>query len=216
MQANQINIQDIIKLAEQAGEAIMKIYSVDFSVEYKDDKSPLTDADRAANAIIIDGLKSTGIPVLSEEGKAIPYQDRKNWTLFWLVDPLDGTKEFIKKNGEFTVNIALIENGHPVMGVVYAPAMGITYYGSKSEGSFKKNSGGQIDKLPLPGEHNRAEKIRVVASRSHMSPETEEFVASLKEKTREIEFLSSGSSLKLCLIAEGAADIYPRLAPTME
>ena len=143
---NQINIQDIVTLAKEAGNAIMQIYIQDFEVEYKQDNSPLTLADKNANDIIEDGLKqlSVSFPILSEEGKEIPYKDRKHWEYFWLVDPLDGTKEFVKKNDEFTVNIALIHKDTPVLGVVYAPALDVCYWAKKGEGAFKDGQ-----KLPL-------------------------------------------------------------------
>lgn len=212
---NKIDVQDIVALARKAGEAIMAIYQKDFKVEFKADESPLTEADKAAHNIIEQGLKEldqkngTAIPIMSEEGKNIPYEDRKNWDYFWMVDPVDGTKEFIKKNGEFTVNIALINNGVPVLGVVYAPALGQMYWAKQGEGAFKD---GQL--LPLKQSAQR-KSYKVVASRSHMSDETKQFIDDI-ETAKEKELVSIGSSLKLCLVAEGEADIYPRLGPTME
>ncbi len=210
-----INIEDIVALAKKAGDAIMDIYQKDFEVEFKADQSPLTEADTAAHKIIEQGLKELDqknnrlIPLMSEEGKNIPYQDRKDWDYFWMVDPVDGTKEFIKKNGEFTVNIALINQGMPVLGVVYAPALGQMYWAKQGEGAFKD---GQA--LPLKRAEQR-DSYKVVASRSHMSDETKKFIDEIKtEKVKEL--VSIGSSLKLCLVAEGEADIYPRLGPTME
>jgi len=211
-----VNIQDIILLAEKAGLEIMKIYQKDFSIEYKDDKSPLTEADKKSNEIICAGLNETGIPVLSEEGKETPYEKRKRWKAFWLIDPIDGTKEFIKKNGEFTVNIALIENGVPVLGVVHVPVMNVTYYGSMRGGSFVKDKNNNTKRLPLKKNNEPERKLSVVASRTHMSPETQAFIDNLKKKTKQVEIISSGSSLKFCLVAEGSADVYPRLGPTME
>jgi len=210
-----INVQDIVALAKKAGEAIMGIYNKDFEVEFKGDNSPLTDADKAAHNIIEHGLKeldkknSTAIPLMSEEGKKIPYEDRKDWDYFWMVDPVDGTKEFVKKNGEFTVNIALISNGVPVLGVVYAPALGQMYWAKQGEGAYKD---GQL--LPLKRSVQR-KAYKVVASRSHMSDETKQFIDDI-ETDKDKELVSIGSSLKLCLVAEGEADIYPRLGPTME
>lgn len=210
-----IDVQDIVELAKQAGEAIMEIYKKDFEVEFKADESPLTEADKAAHNIIEAGLlaldqkNGTQIPVLSEEGKGIPYEDRKDWEYFWLVDPVDGTKEFVKKNGEFTVNIALIHQGVPVMGVVFAPALNETYWAKKHAGAFKDGQ-----KLPLKTEVNR-ETYNIVASRSHMSDETRLFIENI-ETSKEKDLISIGSSLKICLVAEGEADIYPRLGPTME
>jgi 3'(2'), 5'-bisphosphate nucleotidase len=193
----------------------MEIYKKDFEVEFKADESPLTEADKAAHNIIEAGLRAldqkndTQIPVLSEEGKGIPYEERKGWEYFWLVDPVDGTKEFVKKNGEFTVNIALIHKDTPVLGVVYAPALGDTYSAKKGEGAFKN---GQA--LPLTKESEQS-TYNVVASRSHMSSETQDFIDSI-ETDKPKEIVSIGSSLKLCMVAEGAASCYPRVGPTME
>jgi 3'(2'), 5'-bisphosphate nucleotidase len=208
---NQINIQDIVTIAKEAGNAIMQIYDQDFEVEYKQDNSPLTLADKKANDIIEDGLNhlSVNLPILSEEGKEVSYEDRKLWEYFWLVDPLDGTKEFLKKNGEFTVNIALIHQNTPVLGVVYAPALDICYWAKKDEGAFKDGQ-----RLPLKTKEQR-ETYKVVASRSHMSNETKKFITKIKTD-KEKELISIGSSLKICLVAEGEADIYPRLGPTIE
>jgi len=208
---SQINTQDIVAIAKASGDAIIQMYSQDFEVEYKQDSSPLTIADKKANDIIENGLNQLPVsfPVLSEEGKDIPYEQRKQWEYFWLVDPLDGTKEFVKKNGEFTVNIALIHKGIPVLGVVYAPALGICYWAKKSEGAFKD---GKI--LPLKTEDQR-ETYKIVVSRSHMSNETQVFIDNI-DADKEKELIAIGSSLKICLVAEGEADIYPRLGPTME
>ena len=208
---NQIDIQDIITIAKEAGNAIMQIYKQDFEVEYKQDSSPLTLADKKANDIIEDGLNqlSVNFPILSEEGKETPYEDRKHWEYFWLVDPLDGTKEFVKKNGEFTVNIALICKDTPVLGVVYAPALDICYWAKQDEGAFKDGQ-----KLPLKTDSQR-NTYKIVASRSHMSDETQAFIDAI-DIDKEKELISIGSSLKICLVAEGEADIYPRLGPTME
>ncbi|MGE4490046.1 MAG: 3'(2'),5'-bisphosphate nucleotidase CysQ [Kiritimatiellales bacterium] len=216
-----------VRAALDAGRAILDIYQRDFSVEYKDDHSPLTEADKAAHGIIFQALEKTGLPVLSEESKAVPYEDRKDWARFWLVDPLDGTKEFIRKNGEFTVNIALVENGRPVLGVVYAPVLQTLYCGMLDVERGISNAWKAIDcakktiaelmesSVPLPTFDIPHSTIRVVASRSHMNPETEAFIAGLEAKGR-VELVSSGSSLKLCMVAEGSADVYPRIAPTME
>jgi len=208
---SQINIQDIVTIAKEAGDAIMQVYKQNFEVEYKQDNSPLTLADKKANDIIETGLKqlSVNFPILSEEGKSIPYEDRKYWEYFWLVDPLDGTKEFVKKNDEFTVNIALIYKDTPVLGVVYAPALDVCYWAKQDEGAFKDGK-----KLPLKTKEQR-NTYKIVASRSHMSDDTQAFIDAI-DTNKEKELVSIGSSLKICLVAEGEADIYPRLGPTME
>ena len=206
-----IDVKQIIAIAKDAGDAIMEIYNKDFTVEYKNDKSPLTEADLKSNEMICKALNELypSIPILSEENKAAPYAERKDWEYFWLIDPIDGTKEFIKKNGEFTVNIALIQNDTPVLGVVYAPVLDEMYYAKKGDGAFKN-----AKKLPLLINNNPKESLSVVASKSHLSEETQAFIDKLDTKI--IEQVSKGSSLKLCMVAEGIADIYPRLAPTME
>jgi len=208
---DKIELEDIVFIAKDAGEAIMQIYNRDFNIEYKDDKSPLTEADLKANDIICSNLTRLypNIPIMSEENKQVAYDNRKKWDYYWCIDPIDGTKEFIKKNDEFTVNIALIHKNTPVLGVVYAPAINEMYKAKKGEGAFKNNQ-----KLPLQTNLNPKEKLFVVASKSHLSHETQEFIDNLE--TKKIEQVSKGSSLKLCMVAEGKADIYPRLAPTME
>lgn len=220
-----------IKASVLAGKEIVNVYTKETEVEYKSDNSPLTTADRLSHQKIIDALATTHLPILSEEGKSIDYSERKNWQLFWMVDPLDGTKEFIKKNGEFTVNIALIKNHIPILGVVYAPIINTIYFGAQKLGSYKCDLP-MLDFLALFSENNFLETLikkssklpieksnstfTVVASRSHLSPETQNFITELKTKHGSVDFISKGSSLKICLVAEGAADIYPRLAPTME
>ena len=208
---NQIDTQDIVTIAKEAGNVIMQIYKQDFEVEYKQDSSPLTLADKKANDIIEDGLNQLPVnfPILSEESKDIPYENRQYWEYFWLVDPLDGTKEFVKRNGEFTVNIALIHKDTPVLGVVYAPALDICYWAKQDEGAFKDGQ-----RLPLKTKDQR-ETYKIVASRSHMSDETQAFINAI-DVDKEKELISIGSSLKICLVAEGRADIYPRLGSTME
>lgn len=207
-------IETALKAATDAAKAIMKIYETgDFGIEAKSDNSPLTLADKAAQREIIKWLSLTEFPILSEEGKFIPFDERKNWTQFWMVDPLDGTKEFIKKNGEFTVNIALIQNGKPVWGVVVAPALDKTYY-INDEGNVILLEIEQTTLLanrPAPLDKTKP-NLRVVASRSHMDLNTEAFVNDLVNPI----IVSMGSSLKFMMIAEGKADVYPRFAPTME
>ncbi len=215
-----------IQAAVNAGKAILEIYgSADFGIEYKTDSSPLTIADLKANELIGEILKETEIPILSEEGKSIPYMNRSWWKRFWLVDPLDGTKEFIKRNGEFTVNIALVVEGKVEFGVVYAPVLSELYLGIPGRGAFlcrdEKYYHQPLDYLlqfaeSLPIDQNDEEHYRVVASRSHYNQETEEFVNSLDSGGKKISLVSKGSSLKLCMVASGEADVYPRLGPTME
>lgn len=209
-----IDIKIVCKIAKQAGSAIMKIYGTDdFSVEYKEDSSPLTTADKASHEVIMAGLKKhfPEIPILSEEGTDIPYAVRKEWQRFWLVDPLDGTKEFIKRNGEFTVNIALIEDGKPVTGVVYVPAQDKLYWGTVCEGGWVQQN--ERAAVPISTRKSDSEAgLTVVMSRSHPSPELEEYLKEINVA----EALPVGSSLKLCVVAEGKADLYPRLGLTME
>ena len=242
-----------IQAAIEAGRDIMAIYddpAADFGIERKADNSPLTRADKAAHARIMSFLEPTGIPVLSEEGAHLPYEERRHWHRLWIVDPLDGTKEFIKRNGEFTVNIALVEDGTPILGVIYVPVKQELYYGSAEQASpltvppsikviapsLTGDWGRRGDtecvsgptkgsKSPLATEGRAggesvgggsARPFTVVASRSHLSPETEAFINELRREHPDLELVSSGSSLKICLVAEGKADIYPRHAPTME
>lgn len=204
-------LEAVRKIADTAGEAIMSIYERDFDVELKDDRSPLTEADRAAHQIIVASLSGLALelPVLSEESASEDLEQRRAWDRFWLVDPLDGTKEFIKRNGEFTVNIALIENHAPVLGVVVAPALGATYTGIVGTGAWKLAGGASV---PIQVQQPASEPLRVVGSRSHASPE----LAAFLEKIGRHEIKPMGSSLKICLIAEGQADLYPRLGPTSE
>ena len=204
-----------------AGSAILKIYdSGDFDVQKKGDDSPLTRADLASHEVIAAALAATGIPLLSEEGRSIPYEERSAWSRLWIVDPIDGTKEFIRRNGEFTVNIALVEDGLPALGVIYVPVSRSLYLGLVGEGAWKVevDEAGSwslegASKLPMPqGER----PFTVVASRSHLSDETKEFIEERVKEHGEINSISRGSSLKLCMVAEGLADCYPRFAPTME
>jgi len=211
-----------INASIDAGNEILKIYHSDFTIQHKKDKTPVTNADKNAHACIQKALESTGLPILSEEGEIPSYSDRKNWSKFWMVDPLDGTKEFVNQNGEFTVNIALIENNEPSMGIIYIPVTQELYFSDKD--TYKtENITSQVESLEglvnishlLPFNQKRTSFI-VAASRSHINTETEEFINRLSENHKNIETLKKGSSLKLCLIAEGTIDIYPRFSPTME
>jgi 3'(2'), 5'-bisphosphate nucleotidase len=234
----------VIKAAYKAGRKILEIYEsdMDFGVESKADNSPLTIADKQSHKIIRSALMSLDIPFMSEEGRSIPYEERSQWQRYWLVDPLDGTKEFIKRNGEFTVNIALIDNREPVLGIVYVPVSDTMYFAEKGVGAFKLQdfsrvypqiwgseslgaAGGEdflftvAEQLPVPDDYEASgngRKYKVVGSRSHATQELQDYVEELKRTHGDIEFVSAGSSLKFCLVAEGRADHYPRLGPTME
>ena len=214
-----------LEAAIVAGIEIMKVYEKeDFQVEIKSDASPLTEADKKANHIINDHLGPTGIPIISEENIELPFDERKKWKQCWIVDPLDGTKEFIKRNGEFTVNIALISGGKPELGVIYAPALKILYYGLVSEKkAFKyQRTSEEVDMYEILGSaveigpKGISDCINVVGSRSHMNEETLKFIEDLRENEKEVKVVSKGSSLKFCLLAEGEAHYYPRFGPTME
>ncbi|MFC4557998.1 3'(2'),5'-bisphosphate nucleotidase CysQ [Virgibacillus kekensis] len=220
-----VNIKNLLEISLVAGQEILAVYKQDIEVETKEDNSPLTEADQRSHQAIMKGLQShPNLPVLSEEGRNISYQERKDWNEFFLVDPLDGTKEFIKKNGEFTVNIAVIKDKYPILGVIYAPVLDTFYFGKEDLGAFKLENASKkeimdekdllVKSIALP-QKNDSSKVNVVASRSHMSAETEEFINELRKK-REVDVVSAGSSLKFCLVAEGKADYYPRYAPTME
>ena len=209
--------------ALEAGSEILKIYGGDHGVEYKSDESPLTLADKASHECIVQHLTSTALPILSEEGKSISFEDRRHWSTFWLIDPLDGTKEFIKRNGEFTVNIALIQNQLPVWGVVYAPWLKLLYWGEVGKGAWmieevaaNVSLQNLIANARMIKSQPQADPYKVVGSRSHSSAETEEFIEQLRKEHKQLEFVSMGSSLKICLVAEGKAQVYPRYAPTME
>lgn len=208
-------LNQVIKTAVEAGQKILEFYETDVEVITKEDDSPLTKADLAAHHIILDNLKdiSPDTPIISEESGIPDFDERKNWDQFWLVDPLDGTKEFIKKNGEFTVNIALIEGDKPVLGVVYVPAMDVLYYAEKSIGSFKKEGDKEAIKLESPV-FEAPGKAKIVVSRSHGDDKTAKKLQELDIQV--IDEVPSGSSIKFCLVAEGKADLYPRLGPTME
>lgn len=208
---HKIDIDAVIRIAREAGDAILEIYRRDFAVYEKSDASPLTEADLASHRIIVDSLKrlTPEIPVLSEEDADIPFEERSGWSTYWLIDPLDGTKEFIKKNDEFTVNIALVREHKAVAGVVHVPATGVTYYGEAGKGAWKIENGETTQIHATPQART---PLRVAGSRSHAGGSLQQFLA----KVGEHEIVSMGSSLKLCLVAEGKADIYPRLGPTSE
>jgi 3'(2'), 5'-bisphosphate nucleotidase len=207
-----IAIEKLVDIAREAGKKTLEFYNSEIEVTSKDDDSPLTKADLAAHHYIVDHLSElTDAPIISEESGVPEYEERKEWTKFWLVDPLDGTKEFIKKNGEFTVNIALIDDGVPVQGVVHLPAKDLTYFGEKDKGSFLQE-GDKKPKEIYSVMSSKEDPIRVVVSRSHGSEAQEKWIADHNV----IETVPSGSSIKLCLVAEGRADVYPRLGPTME
>ena len=216
----------VIRAAREAGQAIMNIYNSDFHVSFKSDESPITEADKQAHEIIMGLLNETDIPILSEEGNEIPFDERKEWKHYWLIDPLDGTKEFVTGNGEFTVNIALIKKDTPVLGVVYAPVPDVLYFATEETGALKLNSFSEFDanvafheilnqstRLPLTRD---TDKFIIVASRSHLNTETSDYIKEIEKKHSNTELLSAGSSLKLCMIAENKADVYPRFGPTME
>ena len=217
-----------IDAALKAGEEILSIYddpASDFQIERKADNSPLTIADRKAHRVISSMLADTPYPVLSEEGRSIPYKERSGWESLWIVDPLDGTKEFIKRNGEFTVNIAWVSGSVPRMGVIYVPVKRVLYFADEALGAYKLENVTSREDATLEELTARAVKLPsdkghegyvVVASRSHLTPETEQFVAEARSMFPCVEMISSGSSIKMCLVAEGTADVYPRFAPTME
>ena len=215
--------------AVKAGAEILKIYNApdaDFGVEMKADNSPLTIADKISHQTIVENLQQFNIPILSEEGTHLSYAERSSWRELWVVDPLDGTKEFIKRNGEFTVNIALVEKGAPVLGVIYVPVKKDLYFAERTIGAFKMTNVDEnniptdmsavIEKSVMLPMASRREKSVVVASRSHLSPETQLFIEEYAKRHPNLEMQSAGSSLKICMVAEGAADVYPRFAPTME
>ena len=228
-----------VKAAYRAGCKILEIYDNDFTVEHKADNSPLTQADTASHQIIRDGLKPLGFPLLSEEGKSIPFAQRSQWSSYWLIDPLDGTKEFIKRNGEFTVNIAFMEHNAPVMGVIYVPVQDRLYFALKGQGAFRiedfekkyVNDFGpdpedfSAEKMlrlfleaavRLPDKRADKKGFTIIGSRSHVTHDLEMHVERMQTLHEEVDFISAGSSLKFCRVAEGAADQYPRLGPTME
>lgn len=213
-----LDLDHLKATARKAGDAILEVYGTAFEVDVKEDNSPLTEADRRSNDVIVAALEERypEIPIISEETRTLPYADRRDWDRFWLVDPLDGTKEFIKRNGEFTVNIALVEKGEPVAGVVFQPEADRLYWAARGQGAWRSVEGGVPEALEGGPHYRDADAVVVVASRSHLTEAVQDFVAELEAAGKTVEFRSSGSSLKLCLVAEGTAHVYPRLGPTME
>ena len=226
-----------LQASVRAGRATLEVYETDFEVERKADQSPLTVADRRSHAIIAGALAATGIPVLSEEGKSIPFSERRDWRRLWIVDPLDGTKEFVKRLGEFTINIALVEDQRPTLGVVYVPVKRTLYFGRIEEGAFRLEDPEALGRLmgggpfgepaaavaffkarstQLPDDRSVHTPYVIVGSRSHATEELHAFVERRRRELGAVSFISAGSSLKYCLVAEGRADLYPRLGPTME
>ncbi|WP_346838063.1 3'(2'),5'-bisphosphate nucleotidase CysQ [Microbulbifer sp. SAOS-129_SWC] len=215
-------LEQVIEICERAGEAILAVYnsSAELQVETKADDSPVTAADLAAHKVLAPALAELldGVPVLSEEQELPSFDERQQWQRYWIVDPLDGTKEFIRRTGEFTVNVALIDNGEPVLGVVYVPVLNITYAGSKTDGAFKRTADGEsaIRVRSLQPRLEAGEAVELVASRSHGAGAVDQLVERIEGALGSVACKNMGSSLKLCLVAEGAADLYPRLAPTCE
>ena len=205
-----------VQIAREAGRKILQIYNTEFDIEHKDDKSPLTNADMASHHTIIEALSrlTPEIPVLSEESAKLPFAERSQWNVYWLVDPLDGTREFIKRNGEFTVNIALIDNHQSILGVIHVPVLDIDYFAYSGGGAFKSEHGGEAQTIAV--KTLDADRLTVAGSRSHGSEEMQKYMAKLTASYKDIEMLSMGSSLKFCLVAEGKADLYPRLGLTSE
>jgi 3'(2'), 5'-bisphosphate nucleotidase len=239
--AARIKDEELLLSAAQAallaGDEILAVYDTDFSVDFKSDESPLTLADTRSHDLITKQLAATGIPILSEEGRDIPFEQRSGWQQLWIVDPLDGTKEFVKRRGEFTVNIALVEKGRPRMGIIYVPVKKTLYFGERGIGSYKLTDGTALNDLrraaprrldaallgdisargrKLPSRQGRPDALAIVGSRSHGGEALQEYVETKRREAGNVDFISAGSSLKFCLVAEGAADIYPRLGPTME
>lgn len=209
-------IQEARRIARIAGDAIMDVYARDFSVYEKSDASPLTEADLAAHRVILAGLGALtpALPILSEESADIPYEERRHWETYWLVDPLDGTREFVKRRTDFTVNIALIHDGRPILGVVYVPVQNRTYFAAAGLGAHRQDDGG--DPVAIHVQTGRGGPLRILGSRSHSSQLLDEYLARGANDIGEYELVTIGSSLKFCLIAEGAADLYPRFGLTSE
>ena len=232
-------ILKVIQTAIEAGRAILDVYRSDFSVEYKKDSSPLTTADKRSHEVIVKNLMEFNIPIISEEGKGIPYEQRKTWDLLWVVDPLDGTKEFVKRNGEFTVNIALVKNNKPVLGVIFVPDKETLYFAAVGLGAYMLDNVSRLDLFNSANRTEQKEKMEllnkiinlseqlpvhssqpkiftIVGSRSHATSILQEYVDKKRQEFGNVDFIASGSSLKFCVVAEGRANVYPRLGPTME
>ncbi|MEM9690456.1 MAG: 3'(2'),5'-bisphosphate nucleotidase CysQ [Pseudomonadota bacterium] len=205
-------VEPVVAVAIEAGAAIMEVYATDFDVQSKDDASPLTKADLASHHVISENLESLfpSLPIISEEDGLPDFATRSGWDRYWLIDPLDGTKEFVKRNGEFTVNIALIEDGRPTLGIVHVPVSGVTYIGVAGEGAEKRTADGQREKIRVASHSH--EPARVVGSRSHRSADLDAYL----QRLGDTEIVAMGSSLKFCVVAEGGADLYPRLGLTSE
>jgi 3'(2'), 5'-bisphosphate nucleotidase len=212
-----VKIEEILPVVIEAGNAVMEIYKQSFKVELKDDRSPLTKADKRSNEILIKRLQNLypEIPFITEESKHTHFEQRRAWEYLWLIDPLDGTKEFIKHNGEFTINVALIRRGEPVLGVIYVPDKNIIYYSKEGNGSFKMDVSGSTQQI-YARKKPALSKLVVVGSRSHASDDLYKFIKQQELKYDNVELISRGSSLKFCLVAEGLADLYLRTGPTME
>lgn len=214
---NQQYLEPVIAIAKAAGMAIMQVYTTDFSVEKKEDNSPLTQADLSAHEVIVKALKqlTPHIPVLSEESDAIDADIRNRWQQYWLIDPLDGTREFVKRNGEFSVNIALIDEHQPILGVVYAPVNDLLYFATQGQGAYKQAA--LNTRIKIHTKTLDVKQLTIAVSRSHRDQHVEHFLQNIKNSTGLTpELISIGSSLKICLVAEGRADVYPRLGPTSE
>lgn len=217
LQDYQHHLNAVIAIAKSAGEAIMQVYSTDFNVVSKSDNSPLTQADVAAHNIIVDSLKglTPDLPSLSEESETVSADVRNEWQRYWLIDPLDGTREFVKRNGEFTVNIALIDQNKPVLGVVYAPVKELLYFASQHHGAYRQHGNQPLERIHI--KKFDASKPVIAGSRSHQDRKFANFIQNIETNLKvQPELISIGSSLKICLVADGTVDVYPRLGPTFE
>ena len=214
-----VKLTNLLKIVRQAGTEILSVYSHtnNYNVSYKEDNSPVTEADRLANNLIVRALKKlpSKLPILSEESEYVPFSERESWEDYWLIDPLDGTREFIKRNGEFTVNIALVRKGVPEMGVVHVPVSGVTYLGKRGDGAWRVEEDDIVKEIHSREIEPPCGFLKIVASRSHHNDPLASLIQDIPKEIQ-VEVVSMGSSLKICLLAEGEADLYPRLAPTCE